>query len=373
VASSLRDQRDARLRDLSEIMDIQTREQPGGAVNVYVGSEPIVEYNRSRGLSVERELRDGLEIWSVRFADNNGPVNLRDGALAGLVTARDRHLRGQLDKLDQLASGLIYEVNRIHGSGVGLAGYESMRSQFAVGDTAAALNSGAAGLQFPVQNGTFIVNVRDKQTGQVVTRQIEVDLDGLNGDDTSLASLAAQLDGVPGLNASVAADNRLELAASSGQEFWFSQDSSGVPAALGLGSFFKGSSAADIGVADNIAADPRRLAASATGAAADGDIAGRIAELASPAAVSGLLSNRSVRDFHASMVGELGVEGGAALTAAETADAVYSGLYAQREALSGVSLDEEALNLTKFEKAYQGAARYLTVLNEMTDEILRLV
>jgi len=57
-----------------------------------------------------------------------------------------------------------------------------------VGDAGAALNSAAADLPFAVQNGTFYVRVRDQATGQVTTQMIEVDLDGLNNDDTTLNS-----------------------------------------------------------------------------------------------------------------------------------------------------------------------------------------
>jgi flagellar hook-associated protein 1 FlgK len=48
-------------------------------------------------------------------------------------------------------------------------------------------------------------------------------------------------------------------------------------------------------------------------------------------------------------------------------------LQAQREALSGVSLDEEAVNLMKQQRAFQGAARLITAVNEMMDTVLNLV
>ena len=48
-------------------------------------------------------------------------------------------------------------------------------------------------------------------------------------------------------------------------------------------------------------------------------------------------------------------------------------LHAQREALSGVSLDEEAVNLMREQRAFQGAARLITAVNEMMDTVLNLV
>jgi len=354
-------------------MDIEVREQDSGAINVYVGSAPLVEFDRSRGPIVETVLEDGLELAVVRFADDHSNLVLRDGKLFGILQARDQYLRDQFDRLDTLAAGLIYEVNRIHSTGVGLVGYEELLSNYAVDDPDAVLNSTAANLPFPLENGTFIVHVREQSTGQVITRQIEVDLDGLNDDDTTLASLAAALNGVPGLSATVTSDNRLQLTADAGREIWFGEDSSGALAALGLASFFTGRNAGDIAVADRLREDPRLIAASLSGEVNDGDNAGRLARLADSTSTSALLGQRSIPDYHETIISDLAVEAAAALTQHEAAEAVYEGLYAQRESVSGVSLDEEAVNLSKFERAYQAATRYLAVVDQLTSETLALL
>lgn len=373
VAGALRDRRDALLRELSDYMDVKVREQENGSINVYVGSEPLVQFNRSRGLIVQRELQDGLELARVRFADDNGLVNIRDGKLAGILQSRDTYILDQLRRLDQLAGGIIYEVNRIHSGGVGLTGYTSISSNYAVLDPDQALNSEAAGLPFPLQNGTLHVKVRDRNSGQVVTRQIEIDLDGLNGDDTTLASLADDLAEIPGLSARVLPDRRLQLDADPGRDFWFAEDSSGALAALGVGAFFSGTNAADIDLDANIRADVRLIATSLNGDQLDGSIAGLIAGLAAPGRASQLLENQSILDFHAGSMGRLAVQTAAARTNAESADAIHQALQAQRESISGVSLDEEAIRLAQFERAYQGAARYITVLDNLSSELLALV
>lgn len=370
-AGALRDNRDALLRQLSELMDITTREQDNGVVNVYVGSEPLVDFNRSRGLTTETVRTDGLARTTLRFADNNSSVIARSGKLAAIAETRDVHLAGQLDRLDQLAKALIYEVNCVHSSGQGLVGYQRLQGSYAVHDADAALNSDDAGLPFDVQNGTFYVRVRDQATGQIRTQMIEVDLDGLNNDDTTLNSLAAALSAVPGLNATVTGDNRLRIDAAAGFEVSFADDTSHVLAALGIGTFFTGTDAATIAVNAAITSNPRLLAAALDGAAGDGRNAGRLAALGS--ATSALLGGVSIEAYHAMTVNGLAVTTAAASTAQEAADTVYSSLLAQREATSGVSLDEEAINLTKYERAFQGASRFLNVLDSLSDEILSLV
>ena len=374
---ALRDRRDALLRELSQMMDIQTREQRNGVINVYVGSQPLVEFDRSRGLTTERVLDDGVERVQVRFADNNGTVLMREGRLAAVVAARDVHLASQLDQLDQLARGLIYEVNRVHSSGIGLHGYTNIVGAYALDDPDAALNANAAGVSFPVKNGTFLVHVRDKNTGRATTRMIQVDLDGITdptlaGDaDTSLTSLAKALNAVDGLSASVTADNRLQLNTDPTFEVSFSDDSSGALAALGIGVFFEGTDAGSIAVSSMVKSDPRLIATSASGAPGDGTNAGRLATVG--AASSELLNDLGVQDFHAVLVNQLAVDTAAAKTTYEALDTVYSSLQAQREAVSGVSLDEEAINLTMYERSFQGASRYLSVLDTLSDSILALV
>ena len=48
-------------------------------------------------------------------------------------------------------------------------------------------------------------------------------------------------------------------------------------------------------------------------------------------------------------------------------------LESQREALSGVSLDEEAVNLMRQQRAFQGAARVVAVVDELMRTILGMV
>ncbi len=369
--SALRDRRDALLNSLSELMDIQTREQSNGAVNVYLGSEPVVDFSRSRGLTTQRVTIDGIERVTVRYADNNGSVILHDGKLAAAVNSRDTDLVAQLEKLDQLTRGLIWEVNRVQSTGQGLTGYTTLLSTYAPTSRTAALNTAQAGLTFPPQNGTFVVRVRDQQSGEVVSRMIQVDLDGIGGNDTTLNSLATALDGVPHVSVSITADNRLRVTADPGYDIGFAEDSSNVLASLGLGTFFTGTDAATLDVNAAVRSDPRLIATALNGQPGDGSNAGRFAAVGG--ATSALLGNQSILDFHSDIVTGLGVQAAAAQTNQEAADAVYSSLLAQREAVSGVSLDEEAINMTKFERAFQGASRYLTVVDSLTTELMNLV
>ena len=54
-------------------------------------------------------------------------------------------------------------------------------------------------------------------------------------------------------------------------------------------------------------------------------------------------------------------------------DAILAALQTQKESISGVNLDEEAIQLLKFERAYQAAARYVVTVDRLLAELLSLV
>ena len=52
---------------------------------------------------------------------------------------------------------------------------------------------------------------------------------------------------------------------------------------------------------------------------------------------------------------------------------VYDSLDSQRAALSGVSIDEESINLMDFQRQYQAAAKVISTANDLTQVLLGLV
>ncbi len=47
-------------------------------------------------------------------------------------------------------------------------------------------------------------------------------------------------------------------------------------------------------------------------------------------------------------------------------------LQTQRDSVSGVSLDEEMTNLTKYQQAYQASARLINTVDQLLDTVLSL-
>ena len=54
-------------------------------------------------------------------------------------------------------------------------------------------------------------------------------------------------------------------------------------------------------------------------------------------------------------------------------NAVVQSLTAQRESLSGVSLDEEAISLMSYQKAFEASSRFIALVNTLMDDVLRIL
>jgi flagellar hook-associated protein 1 FlgK len=132
--------------------------------------------------------------------------------------------------------------------------------------------------------------------------------------------------------------------------------------------FFAGSGAQDIRISDAVAAD---LAAIATAgqpdAPGDPSVALQIAALErTPVAALG----DTLGGFYAAYVAQIGLDVQRADQMARSQDALVQYLELQRESLSGVSLDEEAVKMLGAQRAYQAAARMITAVDEMLNHII---
>ena len=85
------------------------------------------------------------------------------------------------------------------------------------------------------------------------------------------------------------------------------------------------------------------------------------------------LSGSSLTDFWARHVAEFGQRLGLAEQALDSDTIVRESLEAQQQQASGVNTDEEAINLLTFQRAYQGSARFVSVIDQLLETLLALV
>ncbi|MEX0716087.1 MAG: flagellar hook-associated protein FlgK [Planctomycetaceae bacterium] len=366
-AGTLRTQRYTALNRLSEIVPVKFVENPDGSVNVFAGSDYLILGERAQRLVTSAETDRGIVVHSVTLSETGSDLSRQGGELFGLIEGRDTVLGGFVDSLDALAAGVIREFNRIHSSGEGPKRQESVTGTYRALDSAAALNE--SGLPFAVEHGGFQIKLVNASTGLAETHAISIDLDGI-GTDTSLNDLRAALDGIANLTASITADGRLSLSAAAGFELAFANDTSGVLAAVGINTFFTGTNAGTIAVNPLVRQDHRLFAAGQGGGPADNRNAVLLAQFTENATAA--LGNVSIDSYYESLITRVAQESASQTAIASGRQGFRDSLLYQRDQYSGVNLDEEALKMLDFQRAYQASARMISLIDELYQTLLNI-
>lgn len=84
------------------------------------------------------------------------------------------------------------------------------------------------------------------------------------------------------------------------------------------------------------------------------------------------LDNLNPIDFYANFIGKIGITLKENQNNHNSSKLIEQQLNSQRESLMGVNLDEEAVNLIKYQKAFEASTRIITVTNELLANLVRL-
>ena len=129
--------------------------------------------------------------------------------------------------------------------------------------------------------------------------------------------------------------------------------------------FFTGTSAADLAVG---LTDPKQVAASktppdpVTGPSLDGSNAAALGELAH--------DKTGADQVYRSFIVDIGVDVQSTNRRTEIPYGVYGQVDMARRSVSEVNVDEEAAHMMAYQHAYEGAARYLTAVDQMLDTLI---
>lgn len=82
------------------------------------------------------------------------------------------------------------------------------------------------------------------------------------------------------------------------------------------------------------------------------------------------LTKGTFDEFYRAVIGQLGVQANEANRQTTNQQVLVEQVDSRRQAVSGVSLDEEMANMIKFQHAYNAAARALTTFDEMLDKVI---
>jgi flagellar hook-associated protein 1 FlgK len=177
-------------------------------------------------------------------------------------------------------------------------------------------------------------------------------------------------------------DNRLQITSNYPQyTFGLGNDTSGVLAALGINTYFKGTGPADIAVRTDLVLNKNLINAGHMNGAGesntgDSQTASLIAQLADKrvnfAHWNGSVSNQSIGNYYGSIIANVGGKTANSEFQETSTTIVANELYDRQSEVSGVNLDEEMSNLIKFQASYKAAAKLITTADQMLQTLLSL-
>ena len=127
-----------------------------------------------------------------------------------------------------------------------------------------------------------------------------------------------------------------------------------------------------LSVSSDILADPSLITAGAGATVGDNTRALAIAQLGTAAGTveMGGTATASFTSAVAALVTDLGTQTQTYKAQSSAQQNLVSALQSQRDSISGVNLDEEASNMMTLQRGYQASARFISVINQLTDQLV---
>lgn len=356
--NDLLDQRDQLVLELGQLINIQTFEQDGN-VNITVGHGQLVlggdsVFPLAARPSAADPSRLAVNYTTLDGSGNPMPVEIPDslitgGQLGGLLAFRHEALDSMQNDLGRLAVGLAVAINAAHQQGVDLSG--SAGADFFSFNPPKVLNDSQ-------NTGTAVPDVdfdlSDPNLSNALTNQdYRIDFDGTDYTVTRLPEgTTFVLAGVPATFNGITFD--LSSGAPAAGDSWLIQPTRDA--------------AANLTVAIT---DPAKIAAAGSGAGvANGDNALAMAKLQTEK----ILGNGSMspNEVFSRIINKVGVLTQQNATAKEAQEALIQQNYAAQQAVSGVNLNEEYMNLQRYQEQFRAASRLIDVSSILFDTLLGL-
>ncbi|QHS10009.1 flagellar hook-associated protein FlgK [Sinimarinibacterium sp. NLF-5-8] len=349
--NDLLDKRDELLNEISARIGITTAAQDGGGVNVFTATgQPLVLGFESTPLGIGDPYNTGRV--EITHLGSNITNELSGGAIGGLLDARREVLDPARAQLGRIAVGLAEAANAVHENGVDATGAPGT-ALFGFGTPPGSVSA----LDTPAVVGA------SSNTGNATVSVAIDDLQKL-GDST----FELRFSGSP------ATPKLFDLR--SGQEV--------DPVAMGLDLSISGTGSAGdrfliepssraAGGISVLISDPAQVAAAGAGSLANSSDNRAALELADLGNKAIFKNGGTLNKTHIDLVANAGQRALIANQNLSAQTAISQNTFAERESVAGVSLDEEAADLIRYQQAYQAAARVIQVSDTLFQTILQAV
>jgi flagellar hook-associated protein 1 FlgK len=331
------------LNELADLVDFSSYEDENGSITIMVGMRNLVSGETSNSISTRTNEEGDKDL----FLDGiNITGNIKKGQLGGLISVRDTIRTDSLDGLRRLMASLIQEINTLHRAGYGLDGTTDNDFFTPLQLSTRDFSSGA----------DMTATITDSSQLRLDEYNIQFDASGnylvYNKQNGTLVTSGAYVSGTP-----ISFDG-IEIV---------------ITGTVTSTDTFTVSPLTDVIRNVEVAiTDQQKIAAASSSTTLPGDNANALlmVQLSQNAIAS--LGDATFSSYYGGLVSTIGSMSKAASDSFTFDENLLSELNNRRESLSGVSLDEEAANLIRFQRSFEAGAKMIQVTDELLQTLLEL-
>ncbi len=370
IANDMRDARNKAIEELSDLVDVNSFEDPNGRTTVIIGRDwTLVEGNNIYHL--EGKMKGGelgmLRIDGVTTNDYRRDLTrtFREGEMSEMLRMRDEIILEYQKNLDEIALNLAEKINKIHAQGTGINSAKEMVK------SSRGLNSMALERPLPfLEDGIFQLHLVDQYNEILETYEIEVEA----GKDT-LPNIINRLNQTVAepelLQASIEGDGSMIIQAGTNYKFIFGDDQSNITQVMGLNSFFdtiKG--AQDIKLSDQIYENSNNISTGKDLIPGDNRVALEITKLQNKPTMKN--ESMTYDEYYNGVLTGMGLK----IQRNDTEQAHQESMVKQfkeiRSSISAVNMDEELTDMMQYQKAYEASARFINTVDRMMETVINM-
>ena len=209
---------------------------------------------------------------------------------------------------------------------------------------------------------TMVGHARDMRQGPLTHTGNSLDV-ALNGPGFFTVTM-------PNGSSEYTRNGHLQIDAGANYQIQFANDSSNTLADLGINTFFTGSDSTNIGVNSAVTQNPQLFASAQGGGPSDGSNALALSQFASNPSTA--LSGQSLNGYYNSIVTDIANKASAETAMSTSLNDYSQSLTAQQQQISGVSLDQEAIQLMQYQQSYTASAKMVTTVDQLFQTLLNM-
>ncbi len=353
-AREYRDQREIMMKELASLMDYEFNENSDGSVIIVAARGTIVAGTESTDLSTSINLEGDRDIV---YKSNTVTSYISGGELGGLIEARSDIKSNTLHDLRKLVASITHETNMIHYAGYDAAATPNTNVDF--------FDSLSLYTRTDVSTGTGSIAATIPVATRANVTLDEYDLVFTDASNFELRNHATGAVVVPAGTYTHTAPGPTTFTYN-GVEITVT----GAPAAND--SFFISPLQNAVQNFNVALTDGNQIAASQLATSPPGDNTNVLAMVERFGQDISNLGSVTFQSYYGEIVSKVGSLNQSAVDSLSFDENLLYELSNRRESLSGVSLDEEAANMIRFQRGYEAAARLIKLTDELLETIINL-